>query len=92
MFAFKPKSMEMKMILYALVHVIVLLSCSQPLDRPFKEDNLEEDIMEIKKSLSSKEVDLLSAYLVMKSMDDQRILGKTYRDLLEEARVIRLLL
>lgn len=79
----------MKTILYTLVPLIVLLSCSHPLDRPFKEDNIEEDIMEIKKSLSSKEVDLLSAYLVMKSMDDQRILGKTYRDLLEEARDFR---
>ena|SRR5690606_26448531 len=89
MFAFKPKSMEMKMILYALVHVIVLLSCSQPLDRPFKEDNLEEDIVEIKKSLSENEAELLTGYLVVKSLDDQRILGKTYRDLLEEAKVFR---
>lgn len=79
----------MKSLLYILCLGVICLSCSSPLDRPYKEDTLQEDLVEIKKSISENEKEALTAYLMLQSLTDQQMLGKTYRDLMEEAIAFR---
>jgi hypothetical protein len=81
------KKMKNKILLF--VFAILLVSCSSPLDKPFKKDNLEEDIIELKKSLSEDELQMLAGFIALKSLGDDKMLGKTYGDLLDEAKKLR---
>lgn len=68
---------------------ILLVSCSSSLNKPYKEENLEEDMLSIKKSLSEDDFELLTGYVALKSLGDDKMLGKTYKDLLSEAKKLR---
>lgn len=50
---------------------------------------MEEDIMEIKKSISEDELNMLVAYITLKSLGDDKMLGLSYRDLLDDAKKLR---
>ncbi len=72
-----------------LVITILIVSCSSPLDKPFKKDNLEEDVIELKESLSEEELNMLAGYIAIKSLGDDKMLGKTYGNLLDEAKNLK---
>lgn len=69
--------------------ILIVSSCSSSLERPYTKSTLETDIVELKKTLSEEEIEILAGYIVMKSMDNETLLGKTYADLLEEAMEIK---
>lgn len=71
------------------VLAIFIVACSTPLDKPYKEATLEEDIIELKKTLSEEELEILAGYVALKSLGDDKMLGKTYGDLLTEAKELR---
>ena len=81
----------MKYILQVLLGSILLIfsSCSSPLDKPFKKDSLEEDIILIKKTISESDLELLTGYISLKSLGDSQMLGLTYSDLLKEAKELK---
>jgi hypothetical protein len=79
--------MKNKILLFVLA--ILIASCSSSLDKPYKKDNLEEDVIELKKSLSEDELKMLAGYIALKSMGNDQMLGKTYGDLLGEAKTLR---
>lgn len=83
--------MKKNIVLFVVLLIIVnfVPSCSSPLDKPYKKDNLEEDVIELKKSLSEDEFEMLKGYIVLKSLNDDKMLGKTYGDLLDEAKKLR---
>lgn len=68
---------------------VLVMSCSSPLDRPYKKDSLEEDVVDLKKVLTEEELGMLAAYIGLKSMTNDKMLGKTYGDLLDEAKQMR---
>lgn len=72
-----------------LLLVFLIIACSSPLDKPYKQDSLEEDMVELKKKLSEDELSALAGYIVLKSMADDQMLGKTYGDLLNEAKQMK---
>lgn len=80
----------MKDIFILFLLAILIISCSSPLDKPFKKDKLEEDIISIKESLSEDEFEILIGYITLKSFGDDKMLGKTYGSLLEEAKKLRI--
>jgi len=79
--------MQNQILLFVIA--IFIVSCSSPLDKPYKKDNLEEDVIELKKSLSEDELEMLAGYIALKSLGDDKMLGKTYGDLLDEAKNLR---
>lgn len=68
---------------------ILIISCSSPLDKPYKKDNIEEDVIELKKSLSEDELEILTGYIALKSLGNDKMLGKTYGNLLDEAKELK---
>lgn len=80
---------KMKNLILLLTVTVSLLSCSNPLDKPYKEATLEEDAIELKKVLSEDELGMLAGYIALKSFGEDKMIGKTYRDLLEEAKKVR---
>lgn len=79
--------MKNQILLFALI--IAIASCSSPLDKPYKKDSLEEDAIELKKTLSEDELGMLAGYIAIKSLGNDKMLGKTYGDLLGEAKKLR---
>ena len=78
----------MKKIILVLIPTLTI-SCSTPLDKPFKEATLEEDMVKLKKALSEEELEILTGYVTLKSLANDKMLGKTYGDLLKEAKELR---
>lgn len=78
----------MKNISFLLLLSIIIISCSRsPLDKVYKHDTLEEDIVALKESISEEELNTLEGYIALKSsFDKDELLGKTYNDLLNEAK------
>ena len=68
---------------------IIIISCSSPLDRAYKQDTLEEDIVTIKESISEEELNTLAGYIALKTFAGDDMLGKTYNDLLNEAKKLQ---
>ena len=62
----------MKNQILLFVIAIFVVSCSSPLDKPYKKDNLEEDVIELKKSLSEDELEMLAGYIALKSLGDDK--------------------
>ena len=64
-------------------------SCSNPLDREYNPDTLQEDLQVIvarDKIRSHEDIVLLSDYIQLSEVLNISLEGKTYRQLLEEAR------
>ena len=79
----------MKNISLLVILSIIIISCSSPLDKAYKQDTLEEDIVVLKKSISEEELKTLAGYIALKSFSGDDMLGKTYNDLLEEAKKLQ---
>ncbi|WP_298501807.1 hypothetical protein [uncultured Maribacter sp.] len=78
----------MKKTLLRLTLIGILTSCSGPLDKKYNEDTLSQDAKEIKKDgdLTEKEVQVMAGWIVRAKMKDEKLEGKTYREILEEAK------
>ncbi|MCK0132603.1 hypothetical protein MWU59_13930 [Flavobacteriaceae bacterium F08102] len=68
-----------------------LTACSDPLDKKYNEETLVEDAKEIKEmcDLSEEEVQLMAGWIVRARMKDLKLEGKTYGEILEEAKAYR---
>ena len=77
-------------VLIALLSVIAL-SCSGPLDKEFNEDTVAEDTKEITESgdVSKEEVETLAMWIFSQKLQDKSLEGKTYGDLLTEAKAYK---
>ena len=76
----------MKNLSLLLLLSIIIISCSSPLDKAYKQDTLEEDIVALKESISEEELNTLAGYIALKTFSGDDMLGKTYNDLLNEAK------
>ena len=79
----------MKNISLLLILSIIIISCSSPLDKAYTQESLAEDIVALKESLSEEELKTLGGYIMKKSFSGDNMLGKTYNDLLEEAKKLQ---
>ena len=68
---------------------IVAFSCSSPLDKPYNKESIEDDMIAIKKSVSEEDLATLAGYITLSSLGGKEILGKTYRDILNDAKEVQ---
>ena len=82
----------MKKLIMKKLHLIIiatlLISCSNPLDKAYNQETLEEDIIKLKDTLSEEELNTLGGYIFLKSISNDNMLGISYGDLLDEAKKI----
>lgn len=77
------------MLILIIAGLFVFVSCSSPLDKPYKKETLQEDMMLIKKKVSEEDFALLTGQIMLKTMSEDEMLGMTYGDLLEEGKKIQ---
>ena len=69
--------------------LLIVASCSSPLDKPFNRETAEADFTRIVKlgNIDSTEAAVMAAYMVEKELIGTQVLeiGATYRDILEQA-------
>jgi len=67
---------------------LTLTSCKNTLDKTFQRDSLDEDLNKIRENnISSHDFTLLSLYIAMIELKRESPEGKSYRELLTEARL-----
>ena len=71
---------------YFVAAIILFNSCSSPLDKPYKKDTIEEDFLNLKNAINEEDVTLLAGYIALKSIGEESFLGKSYMDILKEAK------
>ncbi|MGK0390549.1 MAG: hypothetical protein ACI94Y_003303 [Maribacter sp.] len=70
--------------------MIFFISCSNPLNNAYKKDTVEDDLVTLKKSMSEDDFELLTGYIALSAFGDgSNMLGKTYGDVLKEAKELR---
>jgi len=74
--------------IHLLFITIFLISCSNPLDKSFNQDTLEEDIKILKENISEEDINTLGAYILLKSISNDDMSGLSYGELLNEAKKI----
>jgi hypothetical protein len=79
----------MKKILIPILMSIMFVSCSGPLDKVYKEDTLDADLTEINKKLNGEDAQTLAAWLVMSKIKNSDLTGKTYKEILKEAKTYK---
>jgi hypothetical protein len=78
----------MKKAFLFLTIIGLVTSCSRPLNKNYNEDTLAEDGKAIKESgkLSNEEAQIMAGWIVMSKLKGESLEGKTYGDILEEAK------
>ncbi len=68
-----------------------LISCSSILDEKYNENNLEEDtkLMKQEEVLSEEDARLMAGWILKSKFNDENLEGKTYRQILKEAKNFR---
>ena len=84
----------MKKIIYKLAvmgFVFAMISCNNPLNKKYNEDNLEKDAKEIveSKKVDSTDMQYMAMYIVRAKMLGEKLEGKTYNDILKNAKELR---
>jgi hypothetical protein len=79
----------MKQLILTAILLVTLASCSSPLDRPYKQDTLEEDVIDLKEELTDEELGMIAGIIAMNSMTGDKMLGDTYGDLLADAKELK---
>jgi len=71
--------------------ILSLLSCSNPMNKKYNEKNLEKDIREIadKNKISKEDSELLAGWLVLAKLGNKDLTGKTYQNILDEAKAYK---
>lgn len=79
----------MKNILF-VISVLLLVSCSSPLDKKYSEATLEEDAKLLKTKLDSTEVNLLLGNILRLTMLKKDMTKMTYREIIEDGKAWKL--
>lgn len=81
----------MKKIIYLLFISLALTACNNPLNKKYSDETLEQDAKAIVKSnkLNEDELKMLSGYIVMAKFGGKDLTGKTYSDILNEAKKMK---
>ncbi|MBL7559850.1 hypothetical protein JAO71_08550 [Olleya sp. YSTF-M6] len=74
--------------LFTVLIVLLLISCSTPLDKKYNEANFESDAKEIKESgkLSEEEAKLMVGYILKAKLRGENIEGKSYNEIIQTAK------
>lgn len=75
----------MKKIIGALAFAILIVACSNPLDKQFNKDTYEIDITEFKQTLPASDTELLEGYIGFMELGKKDISSYTYKELLQQA-------
>lgn len=75
----------------ALVAAVTLTSCNNPLNKKYSEQNLDKDLKEIMESKKADTTDMtyIAMYIMRAKMLGEKLDGKTYNDLLDNAKELR---
>jgi hypothetical protein len=76
----------MKNLIIILSFLLLVIACSSALDRPFNDETYFEDVEAVMNSLTQEDEELLLNYLMYNMLKEEDMSGKTYRDLLKEAK------
>ncbi|SHL23817.1 hypothetical protein [Chryseobacterium polytrichastri] len=71
--------------------VLTIISCSNPMNRKYSDATMEQDLKAIGKEqkLSDDEAKLMAAYLILGKIQHKPLEGKTYAQILEDAKKYR---
>lgn len=77
--------------LFILLACLTLFSCNSPLDKTYNEDTLETDLKEIveSKKVDTTDLNYIGMYIMRANMLGESLEGKTYNDILKNARELR---
>ncbi|OOQ62136.1 hypothetical protein [Mucilaginibacter pedocola] len=80
-----------RLVLPALSLLIFLSACSSPLDKKYSEATLKEDMVAIRESnkLDTTEIAAMALYVVGAKFTGKNLEGKTYKEILDSAKVMR---
>jgi hypothetical protein len=76
----------MKKIILVLGLITLLISCSSPMDKKYNEETAAEDLVAIKSELDSTEMKLLASSMFRLKLQDKKLEGMTYAEILEEGK------
>lgn len=81
----------MKKFLLIIVTALLITACNNPLDKKYSEATFSEDMKEIKESgaVDSTEITYIGLYALRAGMLGEDLEGKTYEELLENARNLK---
>ena len=80
----------MKKLFYLLV-IVILASCSSPMNNTYSDATFENDLKAIREAnaLDSTEMNLLAMYFVRAKLLNESIEGKSYNEILAEAKIAK---
>ena len=83
--------MKQLSLLVTLSTILLLVSCSNPLNRKYSDKTLEEDAKAIKESkkIDDDDAELLATYIMRAKLTNENIEGMTYADMLKKAKDIK---
>lgn len=78
----------MKKTLFISSLFLLLIACNNPMGKPYNEETIKEDLKEIvdSKKISEEDTKMLLGYIMLSKMGHKDIEGKTYQQLLDEAK------
>jgi len=76
----------MKRVILFAVLAFVLASCTSPLNKKYTPESALKDLEKLEKELSKEDYNTLGEAIVRAALEDKKIEGRTYADLLEEGR------
>ena len=78
-------------LLVTLSAILLLISCSNPLNRKYSDKTLEDDAKAIKESkkVNDDDAELLGAYIMRAKLTNENIEGVTYAEMLKKAKNIK---
>lgn len=81
----------MKKLLLSALALSMLASCTSPLEKQYTEATLAEDIQAIKESgdADSTEINLIAMSLMRSVLTEEKLEGKTYQQIIDEAKEIQ---
>lgn len=81
----------MKNVIYLIAALFLFVSCSSPMENKYSEETFEKDLKEIKEAnaLDSNEASLLVMYFMRAKFKGDNLDGKTYKQILEEAKELK---
>lgn len=77
--------------LFYLLAIVILASCSSPMNNTYSDATFESDLKAIREAnaLDSTEMNLLAMYFVRAKLLNESIEGKSYNEILAEAKVAK---
>lgn len=76
----------MKKQLLLIAMVVLMFSCSSPLDKKFDEETAKEDIEAIKGKVDSTDLQLLAGSMIRLKFQDKKLEEMTYAEILEDGK------